>query len=447
MSVPVWSKSSWRSYTARQQPRWPDVQVLEETLETLSRLPAVVFAGETRTLIRQLADAVEGKVFVLQCGDCSEDFDKCNGPVIHNLLRVILQMSIILAYAGEKRIVNIGRISGQYAKPRSSDTEKIGDQEIPVYRGDMVNSPEPTLEARTPDPRRLLEGYFRAVATLNLVRAFTRGGYAAIDRANAWHRETWYMFPPNNKYDGLIKGIQKAIKFMSAIGIDSNAPQLNQIILYTSHEGLLLEYEEAMTRIDTTTGNWYDTSAHMLWIGDRTRQLDGAHVEFMRGICNPVGVKIGPNYEIDEIRTIIRILNPNNDPGRLTLITRFGADEIDVLLPPLVRAIRREGFQVLWCCDPMHGNTYLNNHFKKTRKFDNILTEVRKYFHIHHAEGSIAGGVHLELTGEDVSECIGGSRQISDSDLNLNYLTNCDPRLNAEQAVELAFEIADLLNL
>jgi len=440
-----WTKSIWRSFPVLQQPIWPDAPICEETLRKLSNLPALVFAGESRALKQQLAEVLDGKAFVLQAGDCSEDFSRCNGPCIHDLLKVILKMSIILAYAGEKKVVKIGRIAGQYAKPRSADTETIGGLEIPIYRGDMVNRPEPTLEARTPDPRRILEGYFRAAATLNLVRAFTRGGYAALDKIQSWSEASFGSFPANRKYDELVNGIRKAINFTTAIGIDIKAPQLNEITMYTSHEALLLEYEEAMTRIDTTTGDWYDTSAHMLWIGDRTRQLDGAHAEFLRGVCNPLGVKIGPNYDIDDIKRLIQKLNPDNDHGRLTLITRFGAEKIKSLLPNLLREMKREGFKVLWICDPMHGNTYTNQRSQKTRIFEDILKEIRIFWDIHQAEGTIAGGVHLELTGDNVTECIGGNRQLLDNDLQLNYQTNCDPRLNAEQAVDLAFELAAIL--
>ena len=441
-----WTKSSWRSFTAQQQPLWPDARACEDTLKKLAHLPALVFAGESRSLKKNFAEVLEGKAFVLQAGDCAEEFSRCHGPDIHNLLKVILQMSIILTYAGEKKVVKIGRIAGQYAKPRSSDTEMVDGQKIPSYRGDMVNSPDPTLEGRMPDPRRLLDGYFRATATLNLVRAFTTGGYAALDQVHAWSEASYNAFPVNRKYEELVRGIKKAIDFMAAIGIDSNAPQLNQVALYTSHEALLLEYEEAMTRIDTTTGDWYDTSANMLWIGDRTRQLDGAHVEFLRGVCNPVGVKIGPGYDIDDIKRLVQRLNPENAPGRLSLITRFGAEKINSFLPPLLRAMKMEGFKIVWICDPMHGNTYANNRLQKTRKYKDIRKEISNVWQIHQAEGTIAGGVHLELTGDNVTECTGGSRRLHDKDLQLNYQTNCDPRLNAEQAVELAFELATIIN-
>lgn len=441
-----WTKSSWRSFPARQQPLWPDSRVCEDTLKKLSQMPALVFAGESRSLKQDLAEVLKGKAFVLQAGECSEDFSSCHGPYIHNLLKVILQMSAIITYAGERKVVKIGRMAGQYAKPRSSDTEKVGKLIIPSYRGDMINSPEPTVEARIPDPRKILEGYFRATATLNLIRAFTTGGYASLDQVHAWSEVSLKAFPANPKYEELVRGIKKAIGFMDAIGIKNSNPQLDQVSLYTSHEALLLEYEEALTRIDTTTGDWYDTSANMLWIGDRTRQPDGAHVEFMRGVCNPVGVKIGPGYVIDDIKRITTQLNPDNEPGRLTMITRLGAEKINFLLPPLLREMKKEGFNIVWICDPMHGNTYINRRSQKTRKYKDILKEIVNFWKIHQAEGTIAGGVHLELTGDNVTECTGGSRHLHDGDLRLNYQTNCDPRLNAEQAVELAFELASIIN-
>lgn len=445
MHETTWSKSSWRSFESRQQPIWPDSKVYDETLSALSELPPLVFAGESRTLKHQLAEAAAGEAFVLQCGDCAEDFSRCNGPAVRELLKVILQMSVILAYAGEKRVIKVGRIAGQYAKPRSSDTEIVNGLEMPSYRGDMVNSPEPLLEARTPDPRRMLEGYFRAAATLNLTRAFTRGGFAALDKVRDWHSESLRTLPASKKYEDLANQISKTINFLSAIGLDPDNPSLNQVTLYTSHEALLLGYEEALTRIDSTTGEWYDCSAHMLWIGDRTRQIDGAHIEFLRGVMNPIGMKIGPSYAIDDIKKIIVKLNPDNEAGRLTLITRFGEGKINQFLPPLVREIKKEGYKVVWSCDPMHGNTYQGEFGHKTRNFADILSEIRTFFLIHRAEGTIPGGVHLELTGDNVTECTGGSRQLLDHHLQQNYQTNCDPRLNAEQSVELAFELSQLL--
>jgi 3-deoxy-7-phosphoheptulonate synthase len=442
-----WSKNSWRSFPALQQPTWPAGAALNDTLKTLTHLPPLVFAGECQTLKGALGEAVEGRAFVLQCGDCAEDFSRCTGPDIRELLKVILQMSVVLTYAGEKRVIKIGRIAGQYAKPRSSDTEMVNGVELPSYRGDMVNSPEATLEARTPDPARMLEGYYRAAATLNLVRSFTLGGYASLDRVQAWHRASLDALPAGQKYEELVRQIWKTINFMTAIGLDpQHTPQLNQTTLYTSHEALLLDYEEALTRKDSTTGGWYDCSAHMLWIGDRTRQLEGAHVEFLRGVRNPLGMKVGPNYDIDNIRAIIDRLNPENEPGRLTLITRFGADRISDHLPKLLRQFKNDGRKVLWSCDPMHGNTYQNEFGQKSRKFEEILREIHTFHQIHQAEGTIAGGIHLELTGDHVTECTGGSRQLLDKHLHENYQTNCDPRLNAEQSVELAFELAEMLH-
>lgn len=441
-----WTRSSWRSFPAKQQPVWPEPDVARETLKKISHLPALVFAGESRSLKRNLAEVLEGKAFVLQAGECSEEFSRCHGPYIHNLLKVVLQMSVIITYAGEKKVVKIGRMAGQYAKPRSMDTEKIGRKSIPSYRGDMVNSSEPRLESRIPDPTRMLEGYYRATATLNLVRAFTKGGYASLDQVHSWSEVSLKAFAKNPRYEELVEGIKKAIRFMDAIGIKNSNPQLNEVSLYTSHEALLLEYEEALTRIDTTTGEWYDTSANMLWIGDRTRQPDGAHAEFARGICNPIGVKIGPEYSILDIKRVAELLNPQNEAGRLTFITRLGAEKIKSLLPPLLREMKKEGFKIVWVCDPMHGNTYINRQGRKTRKYQDILKEIVHFWQIHQAEGTIAGGVHLELTGDNVTECIGGSRQLSEKDLLENYLTNCDPRLNAEQAVELAFELAAILH-
>ena len=447
MESPPWSKSSWQDFPALQQPRWPDAATYRKAVDSLSQLPPLVFAGEIRTLKEQLGEASEGRAFVLQCGDCAEDFSKCTGPHIRELLKVILQMSVVLAYAGGKRVVKIGRIAGQYAKPRSSDTEKVGDLEIPSYRGDMVNSPEPNPEARIPDAGRLLEGYYRAAATLNLSRAFTRGGYAALDHVMEWHRESLANLPAGRKYEQLVRQIRQTINFMTAVGLDTESPLLNQVTLYTSHEALLLGYEEALTRQDSITGGWYDCSAHMLWIGDRTRQLEGAHVEFLRGIRNPLGLKVGPRHDLDDIKRIIDRLNPENEPGRLSLITRFGSAKVQEFLPGLAREIRREGKTVTWICDPMHCKTYQSEYGQKTRKFDDILTEIRSFFAIHGAEGTMPGGVHLELTGENVTECIGGSRQLLDRHLQQNYQTSCDPRLNAEQSVELAFELAEMLNL
>jgi len=441
-----WTPQDWRSHRALQQPAWLDANVATQVVKQLSQLPALVFAGETRALTSALAEAGSGRAFVLQAGDCAEDFSRCHGPAIHDLLRVILQMAIVLTFAGEKKVVKIGRVAGQYAKPRSSDRERVGGTELPSYRGDMVNAPGFTEDERRHDPRRMLEGYFRSTATLNLIRAFTSGGYASLDLVHAWSEASWHRDAPDPKYGHLVDGIRKAMAFMSSIGIDKTTPQFKQTSFYTSHEALLLEYEEALTRIDTTTGRWYDTSAHMLWIGERTRQVDGAHVEFLRGVNNPIGVKIGPDHSIDDIKRVIERLNAKNEPGRLALITRFGASRAAQLLPSLLSAVQREGFNVVWLCDPMHGNTRQTAEGRKLRRYEDILHELQQFWLAHAAEGTIPGGVHLELTGESVTECTGGRRGPLEHELNLNYRTSCDPRLNSEQAVELAFEIAHMIN-
>ncbi|MEJ2032484.1 MAG: 3-deoxy-7-phosphoheptulonate synthase class II [Deltaproteobacteria bacterium] len=440
-----WTKSSWRQHPVSQQPQWPDQKEYGKVLGEIALLPPLVFAGEIRAVKELLGKAAVGKAFLLQGGDCAEDFARCTAPAIRETLKVILQMAVILTYAGGKPVIKMGRMAGQYAKPRSSDTEKVGGREILSYRGDMVNSPEPAEEARRPDPQRLLKGYFLAASTMNLMRAFTRGGYAALYRVHAWNNEFVKNSPQGQSYEKLARQIDQALNFMEVIGIDTNVPQLNQANFYTSHEALLLGYEEALTRQDSTTGQWYDCSAHMIWIGDRTRQLDGAHVEFCRGILNPIGMKIGPKHDLDEIKRLVARLNPDNEPGRLTLITRFGAKKIGEFLPPLIRAIKEEGYKVLWSCDPMHGNTYTVESGHKTRNFDEILREIRGFFEVHWAEGTVPGGVHFELTGDNVTECTGGGRNILDQHLVRNYQTTCDPRLNAEQSLEAAFQIAEMI--
>jgi len=440
-----WTKTSWQNFTARQQPQWPDRVEMEQAVATVAKLPPLVFAGEVRTLKEQLADAVTGKAFLLQGGDCAEDFERCTAPGIRETLKVILQMAVILTYVGAKPVIKVGRLAGQYAKPRSSDTEVVGGQEIASYRGDMVNSPEADAHARIPDPQRLVKGYYLAAATMNIARAFTRGGYGALHRVHAWNNEFVRSSPMGRSYERVAGQIDQALNFMRVVGIDTDIPQLNQATFFTSHEALLLGYEEALTRQDSITGKWYDCSAHMVWIGDRTRQLDGAHVEFLRGVGNPIGVKIGPDHDIDQLKQLINKLSPDNEPGRLTLITRFGADQVADYLPALVRQIKAEGFQVVWSCDPMHGNTYTATSGYKTRNFSDILQELRSFFEIHWAEGSVPGGVHFELTGDDVTECVGGGRNILAQELNRNYQTNCDPRLNAEQSLELAFALAEMI--
>ena len=441
-----WHKGSWRNFPALQQPNWPDQQHHDAVMKKISALPPLVFAGEIRSLKKELARAGRGEAFILQGGDCSESFANCTAPTVRETLKVILQMTVVLAYAGGKPVVKIGRMAGQYAKPRSSDTEIRDGVELPSYRGDMVNSPEFTPEARTPDPERVLQGYFLSACTMNILRAFTRGGFAALERVHAWNNEFVKNSPQGESYEKLARNIEMAITFMRSAGLEpENLPQLQQATFYTSHEALLLAYEEAMTRQDSTTGDWYDCSAHFLWIGDRTRQVDGAHVEFFRGVKNPVGIKVGPAHDPDEIVRLLDRLNPENEEGRIVLITRFGADKIADHLPGLAERIKREGSRVVWSCDPMHGNTYTSKTGLKTRNFDRILDEIRSFFEIHWDVGTVPGGVHFEMTGMDVTECTGGGREITDQGLLANYDTTCDPRLNAEQSLELAFLIAEMI--
>jgi 3-deoxy-7-phosphoheptulonate synthase len=440
-----WTKSSWKNYTALQQPNWPDQKALEKVTNDLALLPPLVFAGEIRTLKDLLAKASKGEAFLIQGGDCSEDFSQVTAPTIRETMKILLQMAVVMAYAGGKPAIKVGRIAGQFAKPRSSDTEIVDGVELPSYRGDMVNKSEPSIKARTPNPKYMLKGYYLAASTLNLLRAFTRGGFAALHRVQAWNQEFVAQSPMGRSYNRLAGQIDQAIKFMNTIGIPTDISQVNQTQIFTSHEALLLPYEEALTRIDSTTGDWYDCSAHMLWIGERTRQVDGAHVEFLRGVLNPIGVKIGPDHDIDNIKQLIETLNPENEPGRLTLITRMGCDNIEKKLPALLREIKKEGSHIVWNCDPMHANTYTSESGHKTRNFNDILTEITRFFEIHWAEGTIPGGVHLEMTGKNVTECVGGARNIVSEELHNRYDTTCDPRLNAEQSLEVAFQIADMI--
>ena len=440
-----WTKTSWKEFTALQQPNWPEQPAVEKVLANLSTLPPLVFAGEIRSLKQLLAKAVTGDAFLLQGGDCSENFAHVTAPNIRETLKVLLQMAVVLTYAGGKPVIKVGRIAGQFAKPRSSDTEIIDGVELPSYRGDMVNSAEFTQESRTPNPKLMLKGYNMAAATLNLLRAFTRGGYGSLQRVQAWNQEFVAQSPMGRSYDRLAKQISHAIRFMETIGISSETPQINQTQLFTSHEALLLQYEEALTRMDTITGDWYDCSAHMLWIGERTRQVDGAHIEFLRGVHNPIGLKLGPTYDIDDVKRIIDVINPDNEAGRLTIITRLGMKKVEKALPPLLRAMKQEGFNIVWSCDPMHANTYTANSGHKTRNFNDILSEITCFFETHWSEGTIPGGIHLEMTGDNVTECTGGAHNIMDEELADNYLTSCDPRLNAEQSLEVAFQIADMI--
>lgn len=441
-----WTPDSWRAKPVQQMPQYPDVKALADVEAQLASFPPLVFAGEARNLKKALATVAAGDAFLLQGGDCAESFAEHGANNIRDLFRVFLQMAIVLTYAGASPVVKVGRIAGQFAKPRSAPVEKRDGVELPSYRGDIINDVAFTEEARVPDPRRQIEAYRQSAATLNLLRAFAKGGYASVENVHRWMLQSVSDSPQSKAYADLADRVSGALDFMRACGltfaVDSS---LGTTDFYTSHEALLLGYEQAMTRVDSTTGDWYATSGHMLWIGDRTRQLDHAHVEYFRGIKNPIGLKCGPSLKTDELLKLIDILNPDNEPGRLTLIGRFGADKIGEHLPAMVRAVQREGRTVVWSCDPMHGNTITSNSGYKTRPFDRILSEVRSFFAVHAAEGTHAGGVHLEMTGQNVTECLGGARAITDEDLNNRYHTACDPRLNAEQSIDMAFLIADLL--
>ncbi|MTW15622.1 3-deoxy-7-phosphoheptulonate synthase class II [Rhodoplanes serenus] len=441
-----WTPESWRRKPIQQVPDYPDAGALAAVETQLAKFPPLVFAGEARSLKRQLAQVAAGECFLLQGGDCAESFAEHGANNIRDFFRVFLQMAVVLTYAGASPVVKVGRIAGQFAKPRSSPTETRDGVTLPSYRGDIVNDNAFTAEGRTPDPRRQIEAYRQSAATLNLLRAFAQGGYANLASVHQWMLGFVKDSPQSRRYMELADRISEALGFMQACGLDlARHPELRTTELYTSHEALLLGYEEALTRIDSTSGDWYCTSGHMLWIGDRTRQLDHAHVEFLRGIKNPIGLKCGPSMKPDDLMRLIEVLDPENEAGRLTLIARMGADRVGDLLPPLVRAVQREKRRVIWSCDPMHANTISSGSGYKTRPFDRILQEVKGFFAVHAAEGTIAGGVHLEMTGQNVTECTGGARAISDEDLNDRYHTFCDPRLNAEQSIDIAFLIAELL--
>lgn len=441
-----WQPDSWRSKPIQQQPTYQDQQHLKQVEQTLQSYPPLVFAEETRQLQRQLGDVAEGKGFLLQGGDCAESFDEFNAPKIRDTFKVILQMAIVLTFAGKCPVTKVARMAGQYAKPRSSDMETINGVSLPSYRGDIINSFEFTNAARQPDPNRMLEAYHRGASTLNLLRAFAQGGLADLHQVNRWNMTFLENNPLRERYQDVANRLQETLEFMDVIGINhGNNATLHETHLFTSHEALLLNYEQALTRIDTLTGKPYNCSAHMVWIGERTRQLDHAHVEFFKGIHNPIGVKIGPTMDEDELIRLTDALNPDNLAGRLTFITRMGADNLEKNLPRLLRRIKSEGRKVVWSSDPMHGNTIKASSGYKTRNFDDILREIQQFFAAHHAEGTHAGGVHLEMTGQHVTECTGGAYQISDDDLAQAYKTQCDPRLNADQVLEMAFLVADHL--
>ena len=441
-----WTPESWRSKPIEQVPVYPDQAALADVEAKLATFPPLVFAGEARQLKKALAEVAAGNGFLLQGGDCAESFLEHRADNIRDFFRVFLQMAIVLTYAGGSPVVKVGRIAGQFAKPRSQPTEKKDGRELPSYRGDIINGPEFKPEARTPDPQRQLEAYRQSAATLNLIRAFAMGGYADLERVHQWTLGFVKDSPQSHRYQELADRISQTLVFMRACGITSdNTPQLRTTNVYTSHEALLLGLEQAMTRLDSTSGDWYGTSGHMLWIGDRTRQPDHAHVEFCRGVRNPIGLKCGPSLEPDGLLRLIDILNPKEEPGRLTLICRFGSDKVEKQLPRLIRAVKQAGRSVVWSCDPMHGNTITAATGYKTRPFDRILSEVDAFFAVHRAEGTHAGGIHVEMTGQQVTECTGGAYAISEADLSDRYHTHCDPRLNADQSLELAFLIAERL--
>ncbi len=438
-----WKPHSWQDKPIRQVPTYSDQAKLDRVLTQLKSHPPLVFAGEARSLQAALCQVAEGKAFLLQGGDCAESFAEFHPDNIRDTLRVLLQMAVVLTFAAGVPVVKVGRIAGQFAKPRSDDNETINGVTLPSYRGDNINGGDFTPEARIPDPQRLLQANAQSAATLNLLRAFAQGGYADLHNVHRWMLGFIAGSPAGEQYKELAQRISETLEFMDAIGINSTSvPQLRGTEFYTSHEALHLDYETAMTRVDSTTGDWYDTSAHMLWIGDRTRQPDGAHIEYMRGIKNPIGLKCGPSLDPEELIRLIDTLNPQNIPGRLTLIARFGADKVADKLPPLIRAVKREGKKVVWSSDPMHGNTIKLQSGYKTRPVDRVLEEVRSFFAVHRAEGTHAGGVHFEMTGQDVTECLGGAQGLKEVDLKDRYQTACDPRLNASQALELAFLLA-----
>jgi 3-deoxy-7-phosphoheptulonate synthase len=446
-TVPAtWSPSSWAQLRAAQQPEWPDEQALKAALTEITAMPPLVFAGESRDLRARLADVGAGEAFLLQGGDCAETFAAFGADAIRDKLKVLLQMAVVLTYGAQMPVVKVGRIAGQFAKPRSSSSETVDGVTLPAWRGDAVNSLNFAPDARNPDPARLVRCYHQSAATLNLLRAFTRGGFADLEQVHVWNQEFVATSKQGQRYENMAREITRALRFLAACGIDvSNDPVFHTVDFFTSHEALILGYEEALTRRDSLTGDWYDCSAHMLWIGERTRDPDGAHVHFLSGVGNPIGVKLGPTSTIDEVEALAERLNPDNIPGRLTLISRMGAAHVEQALPPIVRGVRDRGLKVVWSSDPMHGNTIVSETGYKTRRFSDVLDELRAFFGIHHAEGTVPGGVHIELTGEDVTECLGGAQDIADMDLAYRYETACDPRLNNQQSLELAFQVAEML--
>jgi 3-deoxy-7-phosphoheptulonate synthase len=441
-----WTPTSWRTRPAEQQPEWPDEHALEQNLKVLSTLPPLVFAGEARALKASLAEVAAGRAFLLQAGDCAESFYDFTADSIRDKLKVILQMAVVLTYGTGTPVVKVGRIAGQFAKPRSSPTEMVDGFEIPVFRGHIVNDDAPTLAARRPDPTRLIAAYHQSASTLNLLRAFTKGGFADMTQVHMWNQQFVASSREGQRYEAIAGEIDRALRFMSACGIDLKAEEsMRQVDFYTSHEALILGYEEALTRKDSLTGDWYDTSAHLVWCGERTRQLDGAHLHFLAGINNPVAAKVSSNATPEDLVALCDILDPGREPGRLTLISRMGAQKVEKALPPLQVAVRESGHPVVWTCDPMHGNTFVSEGGRKTRHFDDVLTEISGFFAACRQTGTWPGGVHVELTGDSVTECLGGAEEIFEDDLELRYTTTCDPRLNGRQSLDLAFRVAELL--
>ncbi|REG81834.1 class II 3-deoxy-7-phosphoheptulonate synthase [Marinomonas pollencensis] len=440
-----WNPASWREKTALQQPVYPSAEHLAQVENTLGKMPPLVFAGEARQLRAALSKVAKGESFLLQGGDCAESFAEFHADNIRDTFKVMLQMAVVMTYAGKCPVVKVGRMAGQFAKPRSAGSETINGVELPSYRGDIINGIEFTPEARVPDPERLVQVYNQSASTMNLLRAFSQGGFADLHQVHQWNLDFLKASPAGARFQGIADKIDDAMQFMEACGVGGGISQLQETEFYTSHEALLLPYEQALTRQDSLTGDWYDCSAHMLWIGDRTRQLDGAHVEFLRGVNNPIGVKAGPTMDPEDLLRLCDALNPNNDPGRLNIIVRMGADKVEEGMPKLIRAIQKEGKQVVWSSDPMHGNTVKASSGYKTRHVDHVLKEVQQFFQVHKAEGSYAGGVHFEMTGQNVTECVGGAFKVTEEGLADRYHTHCDPRLNADQSLELAFMISDTL--
>lgn len=439
-----WNKDSWRDYNILQQPIYPDIAKLRACEDKLSKLPPLVFAGEVRNLQAELAKVSQGNGFLLQGGDCAESFANFNANSIRDMFKIMLQMAIVLTFASGCPVVKVGRVAGQFAKPRSSDFEEINGVKLPSYRGDIINGFEFSEAARVPDPNRMIDAYYQSASTLNLLRAFSRGGLANLHEVHRWNLGFIKRGELDDKFEKLATDLTNTLKFMEACGVTTaNTPTLSETKLYTSHEALLLPYEEALTRVDSLSGDWYDCSAHMLWIGERTRGIDDAHVHFLSGVKNPIGCKIGPNATAEDVIKLAAKLNPQNENGRLNIIIRMGADKIENYLPNILKNVKSEGLNILWSIDPMHGNTVKASNGYKTREFDNVMSEVKSFFDIHHACGTIPGGVHLEMTGQDVTECTGGAFNVTQEALASRYETQCDPRLNADQALELAFLIAE----